>query len=40
VIEVASDVAQLAQLREPFFQEDDLGGVRFVPLIGTQGWPE
>ena len=22
------------------FQEDDLGGVRFVPLIGAQGWPE
>lgn len=22
------------------FWEDDLGSVRFVPLIGTQGWPE
>ena len=22
------------------FAEDDLGGVRFVPLIGEQGWPE
>lgn len=25
---------------EEKFQEDDLGGVRFVPLIGAQGWPE
>jgi protein-L-isoaspartate(D-aspartate) O-methyltransferase len=25
---------------EEEFQEDDLGGVRFVPLIGAQGWPE
>jgi protein-L-isoaspartate(D-aspartate) O-methyltransferase len=22
------------------FEEEDLGGVRFVPLIGEQGWPE
>lgn len=22
------------------YEEDDLGGVRFVPLIGEQGWPE
>lgn len=22
------------------FEEDDLGGVRFVPLIGEQGWPD
>ena len=22
------------------FEEGDLGGVRFVPLIGAQGWPE
>jgi protein-L-isoaspartate(D-aspartate) O-methyltransferase len=25
---------------EEKFLEDDLGGVRFVPLIGAQGWPE
>lgn len=25
---------------EEDFQADDLGGVRFVPLIGAEGWPE
>lgn len=25
---------------EEGFREDDLGGVRFVPLIGAEGWPE
>jgi protein-L-isoaspartate(D-aspartate) O-methyltransferase len=38
-----ADEQRLLRVRrtdEEGFQEDDLGGVRFVPLIGTQGWPE
>jgi protein-L-isoaspartate(D-aspartate) O-methyltransferase len=38
-----ADEQRLLRIRrtgEEGFQEDDLGGVRFVPLIGTQGWPE
>jgi protein-L-isoaspartate(D-aspartate) O-methyltransferase len=37
------DEQRLLRIRrtgEETFQEDDLGGVRFVPLIGVQGWPE
>jgi protein-L-isoaspartate(D-aspartate) O-methyltransferase len=37
------DEQRLLRIRrtdEEGFQEDDLGGVRFVPLIGAQGWPE
>jgi protein-L-isoaspartate(D-aspartate) O-methyltransferase len=37
------DEQRLLRIRrtgEEKFQEDDLGGVRFVPLIGAQGWPE
>jgi protein-L-isoaspartate(D-aspartate) O-methyltransferase len=37
------DQQRLLRIRrtgEGTFQEDDLGGVRFVPLIGVQGWPE
>ncbi len=37
------DEQRLLRIRrtgEETFQEDDLGGVRFVPLIGAQGWPE
>jgi protein-L-isoaspartate(D-aspartate) O-methyltransferase len=26
--------------RDDSWQEDDLGGVMFVPLVGAQGWPE
>jgi protein-L-isoaspartate(D-aspartate) O-methyltransferase len=38
-----ADEQRLLRIRrtdEEGFQEDDLGRVRFVPLIGTQGWPE
>jgi protein-L-isoaspartate(D-aspartate) O-methyltransferase len=38
-----ADEQRLLRIRrtdEEGFQEDDLGGVRFVPLIGKQGWPE
>jgi len=38
-----ADEQRLLRIRrtdEEKFQEDDLGGVRFVPLIGAQGWPE
>jgi len=38
-----TDEQRLIRIRrtaEETFEEDDLGGVRFVPLIGVQGWPE
>lgn len=38
-----ADEQRLIHIRrtgEDEFQEDDLGGVRFVPLIGAQGWPD
>jgi protein-L-isoaspartate(D-aspartate) O-methyltransferase len=38
-----ADEQRLLRIRrtgEEGFQEDDLGGVRFVPLIGAQGWRE
>jgi protein-L-isoaspartate(D-aspartate) O-methyltransferase len=38
-----ADEQRLLRIRrtdEEGYQEDDLGGVRFVPLIGTQGWPK
>ena len=31
---------RITRTAEEAFEEDDLGGVRFVPLIGAQGWPE
>jgi len=31
---------RIRRLGEQEFEEDDLGGVRFVPLIGAEGWPE
>jgi protein-L-isoaspartate(D-aspartate) O-methyltransferase len=31
---------RVTRLSEEEFSEDDLGGVRFVPLVGNAGWPE
>src|SRR3954471_1322130 len=31
---------RVTRLDAETFDEEDLGGVRFVPLIGEQGWPE
>jgi protein-L-isoaspartate(D-aspartate) O-methyltransferase len=31
---------RIRRMSEDEFHEDDLGGVRFVPLIGAQGWPD
>jgi protein-L-isoaspartate(D-aspartate) O-methyltransferase len=31
---------RIRRMDEEEFQEDDLGGVRFVPLIGAEGWSE
>ena len=31
---------RLTRLDSQTFRNEDLGGVRFVPLIGEQGWPE
>jgi protein-L-isoaspartate(D-aspartate) O-methyltransferase len=31
---------RIRRMNEEFFAEDDLGGVRFVPLIGAEGWRE
>ena len=31
---------RLTRIGAQNFRKDDLGGVRFVPLIGEQGWPE
>jgi protein-L-isoaspartate(D-aspartate) O-methyltransferase len=30
---------RMTRTGEERFEEEDLGGVRFVPLIGAQGWP-
>ena len=31
---------RVTRISATHFEEDDLGGVRFVPLIGEEGWPE
>ena len=31
---------RITRTAEKTFEEDDLGGVRFVPLIGAQGWQD
>lgn len=31
---------RVTRISASHFEEDDLGGVRFVPLIGEEGWPE
>lgn len=31
---------RIRRMGEEEFQENDLGAVRFVPLIGAQGWPD
>ncbi|MBW1880671.1 MAG: protein-L-isoaspartate(D-aspartate) O-methyltransferase [Deltaproteobacteria bacterium] len=31
---------RVTRLSEEKYAEDDLGGVRFVPLVGDAGWPE
>ncbi|HZQ40667.1 MAG TPA: protein-L-isoaspartate(D-aspartate) O-methyltransferase [Rhizomicrobium sp.] len=33
-------LVRITRAGQDVFDEDDLGGVRFVPLIGAQGWPE
>jgi len=33
-------LVRITRTGEEIFAEDDLGGVRFVPLIGVEGWPE
>ena len=33
-------LVRIARIAETIFEEDDLGRVRFVPLIGELGWPE
>ena len=33
-------LTRITRTGEETFIEDDLGSVRFVPLIGAQGWPE
>src|SRR5205085_3246651 len=33
-------LVRVTRLDAERFEEEDLGGVRFVPLIGEQGWPE
>jgi protein-L-isoaspartate(D-aspartate) O-methyltransferase len=31
---------RIRRMSEEIFHEDELGRVRFVPLIGAQGWPD
>ena len=33
-------LVRVTRISASHFEEDDLGGVRFVPLIGEQGWPD
>lgn len=33
-------LVKVTRISASHFEEDDLGGVRFVPLIGEHGWPE
>lgn len=33
-------LVKVTRISANHFEEDDLGGVRFVPLIGEHGWPE
>ncbi|WP_426029654.1 protein-L-isoaspartate(D-aspartate) O-methyltransferase [Caulobacter sp. DWP3-1-3b2] len=33
-------LVKITRVSASHFEEDDLGGVRFVPLIGEHGWPE
>ncbi|HYC97178.1 protein-L-isoaspartate(D-aspartate) O-methyltransferase [Brevundimonas sp.] len=33
-------LVKVTRISASHFEEDDLGGVRFVPLIGEQGWPD
>jgi protein-L-isoaspartate(D-aspartate) O-methyltransferase len=33
-------LVKVTRVRASHFEEDDLGAVRFVPLIGEQGWPD
>ncbi len=33
-------LVRITRTGEEEFRQDDLGGVRFVPLIGTEAWPE
>lgn len=32
-------LARITRRDEVTYDEEDLGGVRFVPLVGTEGWP-
>ncbi len=33
-------LARITRRDETSYDEEDLGAVRFVPLVGTEGWPE
>jgi protein-L-isoaspartate(D-aspartate) O-methyltransferase len=33
-------LTRLTRLEEAKFSRDEFGGVKFVPLIGAQGWPD
>lgn len=35
----SQELMRVTRLSESEFQEESLGGVRFVPLIGQEGWP-